>query len=209
MRLAVDHDFVTKKSTQTFFCQVKSVTCDQSETFVMAEYFCNTLYILACAIGSHLLFSSSLTMPHYGKSWQSFKAFDDDLRAWLVDNADHTSTIFSAFAFFHQLNTHLETRNELLCEFSVAKVSYFKDGCVVRARLQPTVESDGQKFTFNKNQDKGERFCLFASTTYCNNKLCFAYLLVPRASLALTECAAILVRPHAHQRVSGHVQTRE
>ena len=139
-------------------------------------------------------------MTNYGQCWQASKRFDADFKAWLLNNADDTSTVFSVFAFFYWLELHLESQEELLCAFCVANVDHLSSARVVRARLHPFVSSENQRFYMEK-----------ATTTpfrigRCNTKLdgkdCKASLLVPKVSAAQTETAALLVRPHKHQRVS-------
>ena len=91
-------------------------------------------------------------MSKYGPCWQSSKNLAADLKQWRLDHADKTSTVFSAFAFAHLLNLHLETEDELLCEFCVAKVKHLSYVRVVRVRLGHSATCDGQKFSLSKSK---------------------------------------------------------
>ena len=139
-------------------------------------------------------------MTNYGQYWQASKRFDADFKAWLLNNADDTSTVFSVFAFFYWLELHLESQEELLCAFCVANVDHLSSARVVRARLHPFVSSENQRFKWDK--DGATRFQSARCTTTISGKDCKASLLVPKVSAAQTETAALLVRPHKHQRVS-------
>ena len=106
---------------------------------------------------------------------------------------------FSAFVFAQQVCTYLESRETLLCDFCVAKVAHLSGARVVRARLQPAVTIKDAKYSA---ENLGAKFRYFTCTSkQSKHQPCSGALLVPLLSLALPECAAILVHPHTHQRV--------
>ena len=140
-------------------------------------------------------------MTNYGRQWQASKKFADDFENCLLTNADDKSEHFSAFAFAHELNTHLETRADLMCDFAVKKVASLSGARVVRARLQPKISVDGQTFTKISN-NTGVKFQRIQCTSSTSIIDCNAYLLVRFASKKQSECAAILTNKHRHQRVS-------
>ena len=114
---------------------------------------------------------------------------------------------FSAFAFFRQLSTHLEPREEKLCDFCIANVAHLSDARVVRARLQPAVATEGATYKKGRVYTQFRYFPCNASASKLYK--CSAALLVPLPSLALPECAAILIRTHTHQRVRNVARTRK
>ena len=108
---------------------------------------------------------------------------------------------FFAFALAHQLNMHLEPRDEKLCDFCVASVYHLSSGRVVRARLQPFVTVEGHRFNLHGHKH-GSRFRKYRCGVKNNGNDCDFSLLVPIASAEEPECAAIVIREHRHQRVS-------
>ena len=139
-------------------------------------------------------------MLKYGSAWQLSNKLAVDLKQWLLDHADETSTVFSAFAFAHLLNLHLETEDELLCAFCVEKVEHLSNARVVRVRLQPSITAEGKSFNSNRS---GSRFHQYTCPSTGNGVRCKATLLVPQTSVALPEATAILGGEHTHQRVSN------
>ena len=181
-------------------CKVNSNVNLAHTEFLLTFAFYYRIYSSARAIESHLLSTLSFIMTNYGINWQSSEKFAADFKAWSDDRADDSSAFFSASALVHWLGLHLETAEELLCEFCVANVVHLSNARVVRAQLQPIVASEGYRFCFTGS--KCTRFCVAKCNIKTSTTSGVAQLFVPKSSLALTETVAILVRPHKHQRVS-------